>query len=345
VKQGRDDLAALVGDFRSVASPFRADLEALYDRYAPLDEGEVASYIPELAKASPGWFGLSVVTVDGTAFDVGDHARPFTIQSVSKPFVYGLALEQHGREVVLERVGTEPTGDAFNSIIKLDERSKRPHNPMVNAGAISVTGLIRGAGPVARLQAILDTFRAYCGREVAIDAAVFVSEKATGHRNRAIAHLMLNFGMIDERVDENLDLYFQQCSILTTCHDLAVMAATLANGGVNPLTGQTVADRRYIQDILSVMLSCGMYDSSGSWIYEVGLPAKSGVSGAVLAVVPGRMGIAVYSPPLDPQGNSVRGVKVCQALSREYGLHLLAADRDDGRLARALSGRLGVAAG
>jgi glutaminase len=317
-----DDLSKLVGSMKALASPFRTFLQELHTRYQPAREGAVASYIPELAKANPDSFGISVVTVDGQVFDVGNHSDLFTIQSISKPFVYGMALEDLGRERTMAKVGVEPTGDAFNSLIKLDEHSNRPHNPMVNAGAIATADLIQGADPTARLQRVLGGFRRYAGRDLNVDMGVFLSERTTGHRNRAIAHLLLNFGMIEERLTETLDLYFQQCSLLVNCHDLAVMGATLANGGVNPMSGEQAVDAKYIKDVLSVMYSCGMYDFSGEWAYQVGLPAKSGVGGGIVAVVPGQMGIGVFSPPLDARGNSVRGINVCTALSQSLGLHV-----------------------
>lgn len=298
-----------------------AGLNELHLRYRDLGEGAVASYIPELAKANPNWFGICVVTADGQIYEVGDYDRRFTMQSISKPFVYGLALEDHGREAVLERVGVEPTGDAFNSIIKLDA-ANRPHNPCVNAGAIATTSLVNGSDPTTRLNRVLETFRRYTGHTVDVDMSVFVSERTSGHRNRAIAHLMLNFGMIGPHVEQILDLYFQQCSILASCRDLAVMGATLANGGVNPLTGERAVDPQYIRDILTVMYTCGMYDYAGQWAYSVGLPAKSGVSGGIVAVLPGKLGIAVYSPPLDERGNSMRGIRVCEDLSRHFGMHM-----------------------
>jgi len=299
----------------------QAVLNDLHDRYRSLNQGKPACYIPELAKANPDWFGISVVGIDGQRFEVGDIEQLFTIQSISKVFVYGLALEDHGRERVLERVGVEPTGDAFNAIV-LDERSKRPYNPMVNAGAIATTSLIKGNGATDRLNRMLAMFERYIGHESFIDMPTFTSERATGHRNRAMAHLMLNFGMIDEKLDEALDLYFQQCSLMVNCHDLAVMAATLANHGKNPLTGAQAVPSGYIRDMLSVMYTCGMYNFAGEWAYLVGLPAKSGVCGGIIVVVPNRMGIAVFSPPLDERGNSVRGVKVCEELSQQFGLHL-----------------------
>lgn len=297
-------------------------LVELYDKYKPLKEGRLANYIPELAKANPDWFGICVVTADGQTYSVGDYEQLFTIQSISKAFVYGLALEEHGRDYVLKRVGVEPTGDAFNSLIQLEESSKRPFNPMVNAGAIATTSLITGANSSERLNRLLDMFGRYVGHDLFIDMPVFLSERTTGHRNRAMAHLMLNFGMIDEKIDEALDLYFQQCSITVNCQDLAIMAVTLANCGINPLTQQRAVEARYIRDILTVMYTCGMYNFAGEWAYKVGLPAKSGVSGGLVVVVPQKMGIAIFSPPLDSHGSSVRGMKVCEELSERFGLHL-----------------------
>ena len=298
-----------------------AVLNDLHLRFQADDSGATADYIPELAKANPDWFGICVATADGQLYEIGEFDQRFTIQSISKPFVYGLALEDWGREHVLSRVGVEPTGDAFNSIIKLDA-SNRPHNPCVNAGAIATTSMIRGGDPTTRLNRVLDMFGRYFGRRVDVDMSVFMSERTTGHRNRAIAHLMLNFGMIESNVEEILDLYFQQCSIVVSCRDLAMMGATLANRGVNPITGERAIDSEYIRDLLTVMYTCGMYDYAGEWAYTVGLPAKSGVAGGIVAVVPGKLGIAVYSPPLDARGHSVRGIRVCEALSQNFGMHM-----------------------
>lgn len=309
-----------------MSSPFQSYLHDLYVKYKPLREGKVASYIPELAKVDPDLFSICVITVDGQVYQVGDCEQLFTIQSISKVFVYGMALEEHGRDYVLTKVGVEPTGDAFNAII-LDERSKRPYNPMVNAGAIATTSLIKGAGPTERLNRMLAMFQRYIGHEVFVDISVFMSERTTGHRNRAMAHLMLNFGMIDERIDEALDLYFQQCSLMVNCRDLALMAATLANNGVNPCTGEQAVDARYVRDILSVMYTCGMYNFAGEWVYKIGLPAKSGVSGGIIVVVPNQIGIAVFSPLLDANGNSIRAIRVCEDISQDFGLHLFDSSR------------------
>lgn len=297
-------------------------LEELHQRYAGLNEGKLADYIPELAKANPEWFGISVVTAEGQVYQVGDCERKFTIQSISKPFVYGIALEDYGREEVLRRVGVEPTGDAFNSLIRLDEKSKRPFNPMVNAGAIATSNLIKGDGPAGRLNRLMQVFSTYVGYEIGADMSVFMSERTTGHRNRAIAHLMLNFQMIGPHVEEILDLYFQQCSLLVTSTDLACMAASLANGGINPVTAQRALSASFVRDLLSVMFTCGLYDFSGEWAYRVGIPAKSGVGGGMLAVAPGRLGIGIFSPLLDERGTSLRAIKVCEELSARLGLHL-----------------------
>ncbi|MEH2126148.1 glutaminase A [Nostoc sp.] len=309
------------GDLEIEPSPLLAFLKELHSQYKSLREGAVAKYIPELAKANPDLFSICIVTVDGQVYKVGDYEQLFTIQSISKVFAYGLALEDHGLDYVLTRVGVEPTGDAFNAIV-LDEQSKRPYNPMVNAGAIATTSLIKGSGPTERLNRMLDMFRRYIGRDVFVDISVFTSERSTGHRNRAMAHLMLNFGMIDRNIEEALDLYFQQCAVMVNCQDLAVMAATLANKGMNPITKEQAVDKRYIKDILSVMYTCGMYNFAGEWAYKIGIPAKSGICGGIIAVVPNKMGIGVFSPLLDVRGNSVRGVKVCEELSQRLGLHL-----------------------
>jgi glutaminase len=303
-----------------VASPVLAYLERLHAECRELRGGDLATYIPQLGQADPDWFAVCIVTVGGYAYEVGDVEQQVTIQSISKPFSYGLALEDHGVEAVSARVGVEPTGDPFNSIT-VDEASNRPFNPMVNSGAIVATSLVRGATADAKLQRLVDAFGRFVGHDVGFDESVFQSERESGDRNRAIAYLMRNFGMLDGDVDEMLDLYFRQCSILVTCRDLAVAAATLANRGRNPMTGERALASGYVGNVLSVMQTCGMYDFAGEWTYTVGLPAKSGVSGGVIAVLPGQLGIGVLSPPLDARGNSVRGIEVCRRLAEDFALH------------------------
>jgi glutaminase len=307
-------------------SPIQDYLQALHARFSDLNEGKVADYIPELKLADPAWFGICIATPDGHVYEVGDCNQPFTIQSVSKPLTYGLALEQHGEAEVLGKIGVEPSGDAFNAI-SLHPQSGTPLNPLINAGAIAACSLIAGERMEDKLASILETFSRYAGRQLDIDRTVYQSESDTGHRNRAIGWMLRNFSVIESDPTATLETYFQQCSIRVTCRDLAIMSATLANGGVNPITGQRAIPEKFVANVLSVMATCGMYDASGDWLYRTGLPAKSGVGGGIMAVQPGRLGIAVFSPRLDTQGNSVRGLAVCHALTSELGLHLFDASQ------------------
>src|SRR5258708_268189 len=269
----------------AVTSPIQDYLHELHARHAGLREGQVATYIPELAKANPDWFGICLVTTDGHVYEVGDSRQHFTLQSISKPFVYGLALEDNTRAEVMKKISVEPTGGAFNAI-SLEPGTGRPRNPMINAGAIAAAGLVAGKQPATRWRRMLEMFSLYTGREVGLDEAVYQSESATGHRNRAIGHMLRNFDILTEPPEPVVDLYFKQCSVSVTCRDLGVMAATLANSGVNPLTGRQAIRGEYVESILSVMGSCGMYDYAGEWLYRVGMPAKSGVAGGGLAGVP-----------------------------------------------------------
>jgi glutaminase len=304
------------------APPIVHYLAGLLERFAPLDDGAVATYIPELARADPRHFGICVATLDGAVYEVGDTRVGFTIQSMSKPLTYALALERVGREEVHGRVGVEPSGDPFNEI-SLHPATGKPVNPMINAGAIACAGMVAGLGDGDAEATLLGAYSRYAGRAVELDAAVYRSEAETGHRNRAIAHLLSSFDVLDVPADVAVDLYFRQCSVSVDCRDLALIAATLANGGVNPLSGERAVEESVVREVLSVMTTCGMYDAAGDWLVSVGLPAKSGVSGGVFAVLPGRLGIGVYSPALDRNGNSVRGIAVCRALSHDLALHLV----------------------
>ena len=296
-------------------------IEGLHDEYRGLSDGEVATYIPELGKADPEQFGICLVTSEGRVFEVGHCDEPFTIQSISKPFTFGMALEAFGHERVSRHVDVEPSGDTFNSI-ELQNGTNRPHNPMVNSGAITVTALLHERYGPETFDRILARFSAAAGRALTMDHAVYESERRTGHRNRAIAHLLLNFGLVPADAEAALDVYFRQCSILVTCRDLAVMGGTLANMGRNPLSDVGVFDIHCVKHMLSIMLTCGMYDYSGQWAYRVGIPAKSGVAGGVVAVVNRQLGIATYSPRLDAHGNSRRGIEVCAELASRLGLHV-----------------------
>jgi len=295
-------------------------VQETYEKFKNVDDGQVATYIPELGKANPEHFGICVATVDGKVFCAGDWEQEFTIQSICKPFAFQMALEEHGRERTLKHVGVEPSGDAFNAI-ELDPQTMRPFNPMINAGAIAVSSLIKKSSREQGVENFVSTMEKAAGRRLRIDQAVYASESSTGNRNRAIAYLMLNCGIIDSAVDHSLHQYFSQCSLLVNTKDLAMMAATLANIGSNPVTGDAVFDFQYIRDVLTVMFTCGLYDYAGEWAYHVGLPAKSGVGGGIIAVVNRQIGLAVYSPKLDAKGNSVRGILASKELAANLGLH------------------------
>lgn len=297
-------------------------VQDVHGHYADVGDGALADYIPELTRADPSHFGLVVVTSDGQRYSAGDVDVPFSIQSVSKAFAYSLAVDLHGSAAVEKRVDVEPSGEAFNSI-SLDAETGRPRNPMINAGAIAITGMLPEDADGTRFPFLLDAFTRFAGRELEMDEEIYRSESATGHRNRAIAHLLRGADVIGVDVDGIVEDYFRQCSVLVTASDLATMAATLAAGGVQPVTGERIVGAEAVERALSVMSTCGMYDYSGTWMYEVGVPAKSGVGGGVIGVLPGQLAIAAYSPLLDVKGNSVRGVAAIRELSHRLDLHLL----------------------
>lgn len=274
-------------------------------------------------------FAIALASVSGEVASVGDDESPFALQSLSKVFAYGLALEDHGRERVLERVGVEPSGDAFHSII-FDERHNRAYNAMVNAGALVTSDLVIGADATEKAQRMIGSLREYAGSDrLEVDQRVLALELSDADRNRATAYLMRARGMIKGDVEATVKLYLSLCAVKVTCVELAVMAATLANGGVNPRSGRVCLPRPRVRDVLSVMYTCGMYDFAGERAYEVGVPAKSGVSGAIMCVIPGKLGFAVFSPGLDSYGNSIRGVGVCQEISQRLGLHVFATEDED----------------
>lgn len=303
-------------------TPLQEYIESIHHRFKGLSDGAVADYIPELLKSDPEWFGVTLVTVDGHVYQAGESRQPFSIQSISKAFTYGIALEDKGIAEVSRKIDVEPSGEAFNSI-SLEPDSGRPRNPMINAGAIVATGLVDGENGEQKLNRIMEVFSLYSGRELEIDHDIYQSEKSTGHRNRAISHLLRNYNILEGDPEDTLDAYFKQCSILVNCRDLALMGATLANGGVNPITGLRATTPEVVPKVLGVMATCGMYDYSGNWIFRVGMPAKSGVGGGIVAVLPGQMALAVFSPRLDEKGNSVRGIAVCETMSQDFGLHML----------------------
>jgi glutaminase len=296
-------------------------LNQCLETYATERGGAVANYIPELSKANPAHFGIGLATIDGHVYEAGDCEVEFTIQSISKAFVFALALDIVGAERVEAKIGVEPSGEAFNSIRLTADN--RPFNAMVNAGAIACSGLIHGVEGAGAFERVRDVLSRFAGRKLGVDEAVFASERATGDRNRAIAYLLRNYAVVESDVNEVLDVYFRQCSVLVTARDLAIMTATLANRGINPLTGEQVVSSYAVTRTLSVMTSSGMYDYAGEWVYRVGMPAKSGVGGGIIAALPGQIGLGTFSPLLDGHGNSIRGIKVCEELSSRYNLHVL----------------------
>ena len=303
--------------------PVRATLEGVLDAVRADTSGEVASYIPELARVEPEQLGIALASTRGDVHDAGDSDAAFTIQSVSKPFVFALALDALGVDEVTRHVGLEPSGEPFNAI-SLEAASGRPLNPMINAGAIVTTSLIAGDTAEDKFAVIRAGLDRFAGRDLVVDEDVFSSEAATGDRNRALAFLTKSAGTLASSVEVATLAYFRQCSVAVTARDLAIMAATLATGGVNPVSGDRVISEDAARWTTAVMTSCGMYDESGSWMVHVGLPAKSGVGGGIVAVNPGQFGIGTFSPRLDARGNSVRGVAMLEALSKQYGLHMLA---------------------
>ncbi|MCD9901035.1 glutaminase [Streptomyces sp. MT29] len=304
--------------------PIIPDYLAEVRQVEPDASGEPASYIPELAAADPERLGVAFATVDGQVHGAGDIDVPFTIQSISKPFAYALALADRGFGPVLAKVGVEPSGEAFNEI-SLESGTGRPLNPMINAGAITVHSLVAeaGSGPAERVRRVLDGLSAFAGRRLEMDEKVCASEMEHAHRNLAIAHMLRSHDILTEDAGAVVDGYTRQCSVLVTTRDLAMMAATLANRGVNPLSGEQVVPEGVVRQVLSVMFSCGMYDAAGDWTTQVGIPAKSGVAGGLIGALPGRIGIATFSPRLDSHGNSVRGVSLFERFSSDMGLHVM----------------------
>jgi glutaminase len=299
-------------------------LNGVLDAARARDAGAVASYIPELAAADPTPLGAALCMPDGTLYGAGDDDVLFTIQSISKPFAYALALEEHGMEQISWHVGMEPSGDAFNEI-SLESGTGRPDNPMINIGAITTHTLV---GPAEcdereRTERVLEGLSAFAGRELDVDADVYTSEMSEAWRNLALASLVRANGIITEDPNAAVRGYTRQCSALVDARDLAVMGMTLASGGINPLTRKRVVSEEVTQQVLSVMTTCGMYDTAGDWLSAVGIPAKSGVAGGLLGALPGQVGVGTFSPRLDPFGHSTRGVRVFESLSSDLNLHVM----------------------
>jgi glutaminase len=302
----------------------RAIVEAGYGHFRHLGEGKVADYIPALAKASPDAFGVCVVGVRGRVFAIGDAEQEFTIQSISKLFVFALVCDNLGPDEARRKLGVNSTGLPFNSVMGIELNEDRTMNPMVNAGALATTSLVPGGSPEQKFAHIAAVLSRFAGRSLSVDEEVYESEATSNDRNRGIAHLLSGYGRLYCDPDVATDVYTRQCSLRVSAHDLAVMGATLADGGVNPLTGERVIAAETCRRVLPVLATAGLYERSGDWLYDVGLPGKSGVSGGLVTVSPGKGGVGTYSPPLDEAGNSVRGQHMTTYLSERLGLNLFA---------------------
>jgi glutaminase len=306
--------------------PPDTDVQALisvgYERFRHVDEGAVADYIPALAAASPSAFGVCVAGVRGRIFSIGDAEQEFAIESISKLFVFALVCHTLGHEEACQKLGVNSTGLPFNSVMAIELNADRTMNPLVNAGAMATTSLVPGTTNKEKFESIVAALSRFAGRRLAMDDEVYESEMATNDRNRGIAHLLDGYGRMYCDPDLAADVYTRQCSLRVSARDLAVMGATLANGGVNPVTGEQAIESRYCKRVLAVLATAGLYEHSGQWLYDIGLPGKSGVSGGIVTVSPGKGGMGTFSPPLDVAGNSVRGQRVTRYLSEVLGLNL-----------------------
>ena len=297
------------------ATDIEAVLKAAYDKYKGLEEGANADYIPALAKVDSNLFGIVLVTVDGKVYSVGDIKTEVSIQSISKVFTMAKVMEESGTDAIAGNMGVDATGQVFNSITAIEQYKGQQMNPLVNPGAITATSMVKGANEKEVWESILGTYDDFAGRKLSVMDDIYKSEAATNQRNQALAMLMYAYERIESDPIVATDIYTRQCSVGVNTQDLATMAATLANGGKNPVTGKQVIDSKNIGEVLAVMATAGLYDDSGQWLYKTGLPAKSGVGGGIIAVSPGKFGIAAISPPLDAAGNSIRAQRAIADIS------------------------------
>jgi glutaminase len=299
-------------------------VESAHARYATVGDGEVIDHVPALAEQDPDLFGVAVVGVDGHESLAGDARHQFSVQSISKAFVYALVCQEIGHEAVLERVGVDNTGVPFDSVLAIEHNEGHPMNPMVNAGALAATGLAPGRTRDDRWDFIRSGMSAFAGRDLVLDEEVYASESQQNQRNLGLAYLLEGHGRLSGDAAGVVDTYTRQCALLVDARDLAVMGATLAAGGVNPTTRTRVVDAGICRDALSVLAATGMYERSGEWLFEVGAPAKSGISGGIVTISPGKGAVGTFSPPLDDAGSSVRGRLATAYLSRGLGLDVFA---------------------
>jgi glutaminase len=312
-------IGAVVPAAAQTPDEIQGALKTVYEKYRNLKEGANADYIPALAKVDPNIYGIALVTVDGTVYALGDLKSEVSIQSISKVFTLAQVMQALGGDAIVNNMGVDATGQVFNSIVAVEQYKGAEMNPLVNAGAIATTSMVTGADRNEIFAKILANHSDFAGRQLAVNQEVFKSEAETNQRNQAIAQLMFAYGHIKDNPFRACDVYTEQCAISVNAKDLGVMAATLANGGRNPMTNKQVVDAKHVPGILAIMATAGLYDDSGKWLYRTGLPAKSGVGGGIIAVSPGKWGIAVISPPLDKAGNSVKAQKTIEDISNALG--------------------------
>ena len=315
---------------------FASKIYSIWEKTKDIEDGKVADYIPQLARINPNQYGVSLCTIDGQRYSIGDSKIDFSVQSCCKPINYGIVLNDMGSDVVHEYVGREPSGQAFNELL-LNKQGK-PHNPLINSGAIMTTSLIKGTSTAAeRFEYINKIWEDLSGNiyKIGFNNSVYLSEKNTADRNFALAYFMKETNSKKKKgfpegidINETLELYFQCCSIEVNCEILSIVAATLANNGINPLSGKRIWSSETVQNILSMMMTCGMYDYSGEFAFKIGLPAKSGVAGAIMVVVPNVMGICTWSPKLDEIGNSSRGIEFCKEFGELFNFHIFGNSHD-----------------
>ena len=319
---------------------FKSHIESIYEKTLSCKEGHNADYIPQLKRVNPEQYGISVCTIDGQRYNIGDTKIDFSVQSCCKPVNYGLALEDLDEEYVHTYVGREPSGQAFNELL-LNKQGK-PHNPLINSGAIMTTSLLQNKLPLSeRFEYIIDKWTDLSGGlyKVGFNNSVYLSEKGTADRNFALAHFMHETNETKKigfpegtNINETLELYFQSCSIEINTEILSIVASTLANGGINPFTGKRIFSSKTVQNVLSMMLMCGMYDYSGEFAFKIGIPSKSGVAGAIMIVIPNVMGIATWSPRLDTIGNSARGIEFCKEFGKLFSFHIFDTGEDTNKI-------------
>ncbi len=316
-----NELESLAKSIHGITSPFRSYLSDLNERLQGIQEGKITNYIPELLPVESDCFGINVITTKGQEFEVGDSHQFFTLQNLGNLLIYGIALEDYGREYITSRINLQPT-DNQPYQLELTAGNHIPKNPLSPPGAMTAADLIKGNSLPEKLQRVLDTLSRYTGRTLEVDTSVFQSQKAAANYERGLTFWLRQCGALSENLQDTLKLYLQLQAILVNSNDLAMIAATLANGGVNPMTEQKAIEKAYVQDLLSLLTTCGLGHYSQQWFYQVGIPTQSSIGGGTIAVIPNELGIGIFSPLINEAGHSVRGLKVTQTISQEFGLHL-----------------------